>query len=99
MLWDASQTAMLFPVILSQCEQGYKIIHRAVVKNLAHLPLSSSRAGDGSYQDFLNNETRYSALKRKFPERGELLFARNEQFATDRFKHLQRLVELYKPAD
>ena len=59
----------------------------------------SSRAGDGSYQDFLNNETRYSALKRKFPERGELLFARNEKFATDRFKHLQRLVELYKPAD
>lgn len=59
----------------------------------------SSRAGDGSYQDFLNNETRYSALKRKFPERGELLFAKNEQSASDRFKHLQRLVELYKPAE
>ncbi|MBR0098947.1 hypothetical protein [Treponema sp.] len=45
---------------------------------------------------FLNNETRYSALTRKFPERAKVLFDRNEQAAKDRFVHLQKLVELYK---
>lgn len=59
----------------------------------------SSKAGDGTYQNFLNNETRYSALKRKFPERGEMLLLRNEEAAKERFKHLQKLVELYKPAE
>ena len=56
----------------------------------------TSKAGDGSYQSFLNNETRYSALTRKFPERAKELFDRNEQAAKARFEHLQKLVELYK---
>ena len=56
----------------------------------------TSKAGDGSYQSFLANETRYSALTRKFPERAELLFKRNEEAAKARFEHLQKLVELYK---
>ena len=56
----------------------------------------TSKEGDGTYQAFLNNETRYSALTRKFPERAKVLFDRNEQAAKDRFVHLQKLVELYK---
>ncbi len=56
----------------------------------------TSKEGDGSYQAFLNNETRYSALTRKFPERAKVLFDRNEQAAKARFEHLQRLIELYK---
>ena len=56
----------------------------------------TSKEGDGSYQAFLNNETRYSALTRKFPERAKVLFDRNEQAAKARFEHLQKLVELYK---
>ncbi|WP_296846899.1 hypothetical protein [Treponema sp.] len=44
----------------------------------------------------MNNETRYSAFTRKFPERAKVLFDRNEQAAKDRFVHLQKLVELYK---
>ncbi|MCR5699118.1 MAG: hypothetical protein K6G52_05680, partial [Treponemataceae bacterium] len=56
----------------------------------------SSKAGDGSYQSFLANETRYSALTRKFPERAELLFKKNEEAAKARYEHLQKLVELYK---
>ena len=56
----------------------------------------TSKAGDGTYQAFLNNETRYSALTRKFPERAKVLFDRNEQAAKARFEHLQKLVELYK---
>ena len=56
----------------------------------------TSKEGDGSYQAFLNNETRYSALTRKFPERAKVLFDRNEQAAKAKFEHLQKLVELYK---
>ena len=56
----------------------------------------TSKEGDGTYQAFLANETRYSALTRKFPERAEKLFKANEEAAKARFEHLQRLVELYK---
>ena len=56
----------------------------------------TSKDGDGTYQDFLNNETRYTSLKVKFPERAERLFSESEKAAKARFEHLQRLVELYK---
>ncbi len=56
----------------------------------------TSKPGDGTYQDFLNNETRYSRLKRAFPERAEKLFAENEKAAMERYDHLLKLVELYK---
>lgn len=56
----------------------------------------ASKEGDGTYQAFLANETRYSALTRKFPERAEKLFKANEEAAKARFEHLQRLIELYK---
>jgi pyruvate-ferredoxin/flavodoxin oxidoreductase len=56
----------------------------------------SSKPGDGTYQNFLNNETRYSSLKVKFPERANILFKRNEDTAKARYEHLQKLVELYK---
>ena len=56
----------------------------------------SSKPGDGSYQEFLNNETRYSRLARSFPERAEKLFKESEDAAKDRYDHLLRLVELYK---
>ncbi len=56
----------------------------------------TSKPGDGTYQEFLNNETRYSRLARSFPDRAEKLFAESEQAAKDRYEHLLRLVELYK---
>ena len=56
----------------------------------------TSKEGDGSYQAFLANETRYSSLTRKFPERAKVLFDRNEEAAKARFEHLQKLIELYK---
>ena len=56
----------------------------------------TSKDGDGTYQDFLNNETRYTSLKVKFPERAEKLFSESEKAAKARYEHLQRLVELYK---
>ncbi len=57
----------------------------------------TSKAGDMSkYQDFLNNETRYSRLTRAFPERAADLFSKNQAAAEARYEHLQRLVDLYK---
>ena len=56
----------------------------------------TSKPGDGSYQEFLNNEARYTRLIKPFPERAKTLFAKSEEVANERFEHLQRLVELYK---
>jgi pyruvate-ferredoxin/flavodoxin oxidoreductase len=56
----------------------------------------TSKPGDGTYQDFLNNETRYSRLTRSFPERAEKLFTASEEAAQERYEHLLKLVELYK---
>ena len=56
----------------------------------------TSKEGDGSYQDFLNNEARYTRLIKPFPERAEKLFKESEEAAKARYEHLQRLVELYK---
>ena len=41
----------------------------------------TSKEGDGSYQDFLNNEARYTRLVKPFPERAERLFAKSEEVA------------------
>ena len=56
----------------------------------------TSKPGDGTYQEFLNNETRYTRLTRSFPERAEKLFKASEEAAKERYEHLLRLVELYK---
>lgn len=56
----------------------------------------TSKPGDGTYQEFLNNETRYTRLKRAFPDRAEKLFSENEKAAMERYDHLLKLVELYK---
>ncbi len=56
----------------------------------------TSKPGDGTYQAFLNNETRYSRLARSFPERAQELFSESEKAAAKRYEHLLKLVELYK---
>ena len=56
----------------------------------------TSKPGDGTYQEFLNNETRYTRLQRAFPERAEKLFQESEKAAKERYDHLLKLVELYK---
>lgn len=47
------------------------------------------------YQEFLNGEVRYDALKRANPEKAEALFAQAEAQAKDRMEYLQKLVTLY----
>ncbi len=56
----------------------------------------TSKAGDGTYQEFLNNEARYTRLIKPFPERAERLFKESEEAAIARFEKYQRMVELYK---
>ena len=56
----------------------------------------TSKPGDGTYQEFLKNETRYTRLERAFPERAEKLFSESEKAAAERYEHLLKLVELYK---
>ncbi len=47
------------------------------------------------YQDFLNNEARYTRLIKPFPDRADRLFAESEEAAKARYEHLKKLVELY----
>ena len=55
-----------------------------------------SKAPAGGYQEFLKNEARYARLTREFPERAEVLFAKNEDAAKERYEHLMKLTDLYK---
>ncbi len=56
----------------------------------------TSKEGDGTYQEFLNNEARYTSLLKSFPDRAAELFAKSETLAGERYEHLLKLVELYK---
>jgi len=56
----------------------------------------TSKPGDGTYQEFLANETRYTRLVRAFPERAEKLFQESEKAAKERYERLLKLVEFYK---
>ncbi len=47
------------------------------------------------YQEFLEGEVRYNALKRANPEKAEKLFSQAEQEAKERMEYLQKLVTLY----
>ena len=46
-----------------------------------------------SYEDFLDGETRYSALKRTFPENAEELFSIGADDADKRYAHYKHMEE------
>ncbi len=52
-----------------------------------------SKAPTESYQDFIMNEARYSALTRSFPERAKELFDKAEKTAANRYEYLTKLAE------
>ena len=52
-----------------------------------------SKEPTGSYQDFINNEVRYSSLTRSFPERAIDLFALAEETAKNKYKRLKKLAD------
>ena len=47
------------------------------------------------YQEFLDGEVRYNALKRANPEKAAKLFAVNEKEAKERYDYLKKLVTVY----
>ena len=53
------------------------------------------KAPSQSYQEFLKNEVRFSALMRQNPERAEELFAAAEKQAMNKYEHLKKLEALY----
>ncbi|MFV0527356.1 MAG: pyruvate:ferredoxin (flavodoxin) oxidoreductase [Lachnospiraceae bacterium] len=57
--------------------------------------LLDSKAPTGDYQEFLDGEVRYNALKRSNPEKAARLFKQSEGFAKERYEYLNRLVTLY----
>jgi len=52
-----------------------------------------SREPKGSFQDFINSEVRYTALKKQFPEQAEELFAKAEKDAKIRYETYKKMAE------
>ena len=70
-------------------EAGYWNLFRFDPRRNAPL-IIDSREPKGGYRDFIDNEVRYSALTRRFPERAEELFAQAEEQAKTRYARLVR---------
>ncbi|MCB7302798.1 pyruvate:ferredoxin (flavodoxin) oxidoreductase [Bariatricus massiliensis] len=61
----------------------------------AKFTLDSKEPNLEGYKDFLNGEVRYNALARFNPEKAEVMFAKNEAEAKERYAYLKKLVTLY----
>ena len=61
----------------------------------AKFTLDSKEPKEEGYQEFLDGEVRYNALKRFNPEKAARLFKKNEQEAMERYEYLKKLVTLY----
>ena len=57
--------------------------------------LDSKEPKKENYQEFLDGEVRYNALKRANPEKAAKLFAINEQEAMEKYAYLKKLVDVY----
>lgn len=54
-----------------------------------------SKEPTGSYQEFIKGEVRYSSLALKNKERAEILFAKSEEAAKERYENLKKKKEYY----
>lgn len=61
----------------------------------AKFVLDSKEPNLDEYQNFLDGEVRYNALKRANPEKAAKLFAQNEKEAAERYAYLKKLITLY----
>ena len=61
----------------------------------AKFTLDSKEPKKEGYQEFLDGEVRYNALKRANPEKAQRLFTKTEQEAMERYEYLEKLVTLY----
>ena len=55
-----------------------------------------SKAPSMAYEDFLDGETRYAALKRTFPENAKTLFSAASREAEERYKEYKQQETLRK---
>ena len=72
-------------------DSGYWLLYRYDPRKEQPLTLDS-KAPQMGYEEFLDGETRYSALKRTFPENAEELFAIGTEDAAkryERYKHME----------
>ncbi len=58
-----------------------------------------SKEPSASYQEFINNEARYTRLAQSFPARAEELFAKAEATAKAKYERLKKFVEFYSPEE
>ncbi|MBQ4154575.1 MAG: pyruvate:ferredoxin (flavodoxin) oxidoreductase [Clostridia bacterium] len=58
-----------------------------------------SKPATADYKEFILGEARYASLTRSFPERAEELFDKAAENAKAQRAHLERLVDLYAPAE
>ena len=56
-----------------------------------------SKAPTGDYIEFINGETRYSSLRRSFPDKADKLFSIAAENAVQKYNDLLRTVEYYAP--
>ena len=78
-------------------QSGYWPLYRynPVLKNEGKNPfVFESKEPDGSFQDFLKSEVRYSSLKKMYPEIAEKAFAKAEREMIGRNKYYKKLSEI-----
>ena len=73
-------------------DSGYWLLYRYDPRKEQPLTLDS-KAPEMGYEEFLDGETRYSALKRTFPDNAEKLFAIGTEDAAKRYEHYKHMEE------
>ncbi len=81
-------------------ESGYWTLYRynpmLEAKGKNPFTLDSKEPDWSKFEEFLNGEVRYTALKRTFPEKAEVMFKQALEDAQWRWKYYKRLAEAYK---
>jgi len=73
-------------------DSGYWTLYRYDPKKEQPMMLDSG-APTMAYEEFLDGETRYAALRRTFPEHAQALFQQASEEAEDRFQQYQHIVD------
>ena len=75
-------------------DAGYWILYRFDPRKEHPLQIDSKKPSI-TYEEFLDGETRYAALKRTFPEEAKELFDKGTEDAAKRYKHIKHMEEAY----
>ena len=73
-------------------DAGYWFLYRYDPRTVPHFHLDS-KAPTMAYEEFLDGEVRYSALKRTFPENAKTLFAKGAETARERYEKYRAMEE------